>query len=120
MAIFGDYDVDGATSAALLARFLRHQGIDPRIYIPDRLFEGYGPNVPAIRSLIAGGARLIVTVDCGSTSPDALGVARDAGVDVVVIDHHALGAELPPAVAVVHPNRQDDLSRTSVTWGRSA
>jgi single-stranded-DNA-specific exonuclease len=71
VAIFGDYDVDGATSAALLARFLRHQGLSPPVYIPDRLFEGYGPNIPAVRKLIADGARLIVTVDCGSTSPDA-------------------------------------------------
>ncbi len=110
VAIFGDYDVDGATSSALLARFLRHQGLAPQIYIPDRLFEGYGPNIPAVRKLVADGARLIVTVDCGSTSPDALQVARDLGVDVVVIDHHALGATLPPARAVVNPNRQDDLS----------
>jgi single-stranded-DNA-specific exonuclease len=110
VAIFGDYDVDGATSAALLSRFLRHQGLAARIYIPDRLFEGYGPNIPAVRKLVADGARLIVTVDCGSTSPEALQVARDLGVDVVVIDHHALGAELPPATAVVNPNRQDDLS----------
>jgi single-stranded-DNA-specific exonuclease len=110
VAIFGDYDVDGATSAALLARFLRHQGLQPAIYIPDRLFEGYGPNVAAVRKLGGDGARLIVTVDCGSTSPEALGVARDLGIDVVVIDHHALGEHLPPAVAVVNPNRQDDLS----------
>ena len=110
IAIFGDYDVDGASSAALLARFLRHQGADPAIYIPDRLFEGYGPNVEAMRTLAAGGARLIVTVDCGSTSFDALAEAAKLGVDVVVVDHHELGAELPPAVAIVNPNRQDDLS----------
>ncbi len=110
IAIFGDYDVDGASSAALMARFLRHQGLDPTIYIPDRLFEGYGPNVEAMRTLAGRGARLIVTVDCGSTSFDALAEAKTLGVDVVVVDHHELGVELPPAIAVVNPNRQDDLS----------
>jgi single-stranded-DNA-specific exonuclease len=110
IAVFGDYDVDGASSAALLTRFLRHQGLDPLVYIPDRLFEGYGPNPEALRRLAGEGARLIVTVDCGSTSFDALAEARTLGVDVVVLDHHELGAERPPAVAVVNPNRQDDLS----------
>ena len=110
IAVFGDYDVDGASSAALLARFLRHQGLDAIVYIPDRLFEGYGPNVEALRALAGQGARLIVTVDCGSTSFDALAEAGKLGVDVVVIDHHELGAERPQAVALVNPNRQDDLS----------
>lgn len=110
VAIFGDYDVDGATSSALLARFLRHQGVETRIYIPDRIFEGYGPNPDAIRTLVEEGAGLIVTVDCGSTSHEALGVARDLGRLAVVLDHHQMGAELPPALAVVNPNRQDDLS----------
>ncbi len=110
IAVFGDYDVDGAASAALLARFLRHQGLDPIVYIPDRLFEGYGPNPEALRTLAGQGARLIVTVDCGSTSFDALAEAKALGVDVVVIDHHELGAERPPTVALVNPNRQDDLS----------
>ena len=110
IAIFGDYDVDGASSSALLARFLRHQGIDPQIYIPDRLFEGYGPNVEAIKSLAAGGAELIVCVDCGSTSFDALQAAADLRVPVVVLDHHEVGISLPPAAAIVNPNRQDDLS----------
>jgi single-stranded-DNA-specific exonuclease len=110
IAIFGDYDVDGAASSALLARLLRQQGLDPTIYIPDRIFEGYGPNPEAVRNLAAAGARLLVTVDCGSTSFEALEAARAAGLDVVVLDHHQLGTELPPAVAVVNPNRQDDLS----------
>ncbi|BCP53588.1 single-stranded-DNA-specific exonuclease RecJ [Kaistia sp. 32K] len=110
VAIFGDYDVDGATSSALLARFLRSQGVETRIYIPDRIFEGYGPNPDAIRTLVEEGANLIVTVDCGSTSHEALGVARDLGRLAVVLDHHQMGAELPPALAVVNPNRQDDLS----------
>ena len=110
IAIFGDYDVDGASSSALLARFLRHQGLDPRIYIPDRIFEGYGPNLEAMKSLAAGGATLVVCVDCGSTSFDALGAARDIGLSAVVLDHHEVGVALPPAEAIVNPNRQDDLS----------
>ena len=76
VAIFGDYDVDGATSAALLARFLRHAGVEPLIHIPDRLFEGYGPNVEAVRALAARGATLLVTVDCGTTSIEPLAEAR--------------------------------------------
>ena len=111
IAIFGDYDVDGATSSALLARFLRQAGSDPLIHIPDRLFEGYGPNVEAVRALAARGATLLVTVDCGTTSIEPLAQARTLGVDVVVIDHHQADEELPPAVAIVNPNRRDDLSR---------
>ncbi|MCQ1572560.1 single-stranded-DNA-specific exonuclease RecJ [Neorhizobium galegae] len=110
VAIFGDYDVDGASSSALLYRFLRHFDVEAEIYIPDRIFEGYGPNPTAIRQLIANGASLIVTVDCGSTSHDALAAARDESCDVVVIDHHQLGHELPPCLALVNPNREDDLS----------
>jgi single-stranded-DNA-specific exonuclease len=110
VAIFGDYDVDGATSAALLARFLRHAGIEPLIHIPDRLFEGYGPNVEAVRALAARGATLLVTVDCGTTSIEPLAQARALGVDVVVIDHHQADEVLPPVVAIVNPNRRDDLS----------
>jgi len=110
IAIFGDYDVDGATSAALLARFFRHQGLEATVYIPDRLFEGYGPNVEAMRSLAAAGANLVVAVDCGSTGFEALTAARELGLDVVVIDHHEVGAELPSATAIVNANRQDDLS----------
>jgi single-stranded-DNA-specific exonuclease len=110
VAIFGDYDVDGATSAALLARFLRHAGVDPVIHIPDRLFEGYGPNIEAVRALTGRGATLLVAVDCGTTSPEALAEAQKLGVDVVVIDHHQADEVLPPAVAIVNPNRRDDLS----------
>ena len=110
IAIFGDYDVDGATSAALLARFLRHAGIEPLIHIPDRLFEGYGPNVEAVRALAARGATLLVTVDCGTTSIEPLADAAARGVDVVVIDHHQADEALPPVVAIVNPNRRDDLS----------
>jgi single-stranded-DNA-specific exonuclease len=110
VAIFGDYDVDGATSTALLARFLRHAGIESLIHIPDRIFEGYGPNSEAIGMLAGRGATLLVTVDCGTTSHEPLAEARRLGLDVVVIDHHQVGPELPPAVAVVNPNRLDDLS----------
>jgi single-stranded-DNA-specific exonuclease len=110
VAIFGDYDVDGATSTALLARFLRHGGIEPIIHIPDRLFEGYGPNVEAVRALAARGATLLVTVDCGTTSIEPLTEAKALGMDVVVIDHHQADEVLPPALAVVNPNRRDDIS----------
>ncbi|MFN7011733.1 MAG: single-stranded-DNA-specific exonuclease RecJ [Allorhizobium sp.] len=110
VAIFGDYDVDGAASSALLSRFLMHFGLEPEIYIPDRIFEGYGPNPTAIGQLIDRGARLIVTVDCGSTSLEALAVARERGIDVLVIDHHQMGHEMPPCLALVNPNREDDLS----------
>lgn len=110
VAIFGDYDVDGACSSALMQLFLRAHGREGRIYIPDRLFEGYGPNPDAIRTLAAEGAQLIVTVDCGTTSYGPLEVAKEIGVDVVVIDHHQADETLPPAVSVVNPNRQDDLS----------
>ncbi|MGA9006337.1 MAG: single-stranded-DNA-specific exonuclease RecJ, partial [Xanthobacteraceae bacterium] len=110
VAIFGDYDVDGATSAALLARYLRFGGIDPLIHIPDRLFEGYGPNVEAVRALAARGATLLICVDCGTTSIEPLGEAKKLGLNVVVIDHHQADEELPPAFAIVNPNRRDDLS----------
>lgn len=110
VAVFGDYDVDGATSAALLAGFLGEAGATVETYIPDRIFEGYGPNAAAIDRLADGGATLLVTVDCGSTSHEALAHARARGLDAVVLDHHQMGAELPPAAAVVNPNRQDDLS----------
>ena len=110
VAIFGDYDVDGATSAALLASFLHIAGLDPLIHIPDRIFEGYGPNVDAIRSLAGRGAKLLVTVDCGTTSMEPLAEAKRLGLDTVVIDHHQADETLPPAVAVVNPNRLDDLS----------
>ncbi|HET7679375.1 MAG TPA: single-stranded-DNA-specific exonuclease RecJ [Xanthobacteraceae bacterium] len=110
VAIFGDYDVDGATSSALLALFLRAGGLDPLVHIPDRIFEGYGPNVDAIRALAARGAKLLVTVDCGTTSMEPLAEAQRLGLDVVVIDHHQADEQLPAAVAVVNANRRDDLS----------
>jgi single-stranded-DNA-specific exonuclease len=108
-AIFGDYDVDGATASALLARFLRHSGTEPIVHIPDRIFEGYGPNVEAIRSLAERGARLLITVDCGTASIEPLAEAKRLGLDVIVIDHHQADERLPDAL-VVNPNRLDDLS----------
>ncbi len=110
VAIFGDYDVDGAASSAMLKRFLRHYGIEAEIYIPDRIFEGYGPNPDAMRDLAARGARLIVTVDCGTNSAAAIAAANEAGAQVVVLDHHQVGGPLPAAYAVANPNREDDLS----------
>ena len=110
VAIFGDYDVDGATSAALLAWHLRHCGLDPLIHIPDRLFEGYGPNTEAVRALAAKGATLLIAVDCGTTSIEPLAEAKRLGLSVVVIDHHQCGVELPEVDALVNPNRPDDLS----------
>jgi single-stranded-DNA-specific exonuclease len=110
IAIFGDYDVDGAASSALMKRFLAHFDVPAEIYIPDRIFEGYGPNPEAMRDLANRGASLIVTVDCGTNSAASIDAAKAAGTDVVVLDHHQVGGPLPQAVAVVNPNREDDLS----------
>ena len=110
VAIFGDYDVDGASSSALMSKFLSHHGVNNEIYIPDRIFEGYGPNPEAINTLIDNGAKLIITVDCGATSFEALEEAENKKTDVVVLDHHQMGEQLPKCAALVNPNRQDDLS----------
>ncbi|MDR6288104.1 single-stranded-DNA-specific exonuclease [Inquilinus ginsengisoli] len=107
IAIFGDYDVDGATSTALLTRYLRAVGVEPQIHIPDRIAEGYGPNAQALEKLRAGGAGLVVTVDCGTTAFEALEGAMGSGLDVVVIDHHTAEPRLPRVAAVVNPNRLD-------------
>ncbi|MBV9931446.1 MAG: single-stranded-DNA-specific exonuclease RecJ [Alphaproteobacteria bacterium] len=109
VTVFGDYDVDGATSAALMVRLLRQLGLDPRAYIPDRLMEGYGPSGEALVRLAREGARLIVTVDCGAQAFEALAMAREAGVDVVVVDHHKCASALPRAFALVNPNRLDEV-----------
>jgi single-stranded-DNA-specific exonuclease len=111
IAIFGDYDVDGATSAALLSRFLRGVAAgEPLLYVPDRMREGYGPNAPAFHTLKAHGAALVITVDCGITSFAVLEEAARIGVDVIVADHHVAEPALPAAWAVVNPNRLDESS----------
>jgi single-stranded-DNA-specific exonuclease len=108
IAIFGDYDVDGATSSALLARFFSAVSLPPRIYIPDRLKEGYGPTNAAMTLLAQEGMNVVVTVDCGISSFEPLTVAKDAGLDVIVVDHHVAEASLPDAAAVINPNRLDE------------
>ena len=110
VAVFGDYDVDGATSSALLYRFFRAVGSELRVYIPDRIREGYGPNAPALLRLKQEGIDLVITVDCGTMAHKALGLAADAGLPSVVIDHHQAEPALPPAFALVNPNRLDDES----------
>lgn len=110
IVVYGDYDVDGATSAALLLRFLAAVGAEGGLYVPDRMREGYGPNAPALLRLKEQGAGLVVTVDCGTTAHDALAAARAAGLDLIVIDHHVAEPLLPSAVAVVNPNRFDEAS----------
>jgi single-stranded-DNA-specific exonuclease len=109
IAVYGDYDVDGSCASALLSSFLTALGHKPRVYIPDRMTEGYGPNANAMRLLREEGAGLVVTVDCGATSVDALTAARDAGLDAIVLDHHAVET-LPPAFAQVNPNQPGDTS----------
>ncbi|HEV2079808.1 MAG TPA: single-stranded-DNA-specific exonuclease RecJ [Allosphingosinicella sp.] len=108
VTVFGDYDVDGATSAALLIRLLRDLGCDPKAYIPDRLMEGYGPSGEALVKIAQGGAKLIVTVDCGAQAFEALEMAKAAGVEVIVVDHHKCASRLPVAHALVNPNRLDE------------
>ncbi len=108
IAVFGDYDVDGATSAALLHRFFAAVGVAVRLYIPDRLTEGYGPNAPALLRLREEGVAVAITVDCGITAFAALAAAEAAGLAVIVLDHHVAEPQLPPAAAVVNPNRLDE------------
>lgn len=108
VTVYGDYDVDGATSAALIIRLLRLLGHDARYYIPDRLLEGYGPSGEALVRLAKEGSSLIVTVDCGAMAHEALAMAHEAGVDVIVVDHHKCSPELPRATALVNPNRLDE------------
>jgi single-stranded-DNA-specific exonuclease len=108
--VFADYDVDGATSAALLIRWFRAMGRELPVYVPDRILEGYGPSPAAFRSLKAQGAELVVTVDCGAAAHTALEAAAEMGLEVVVIDHHLMRGDPPPAAALVNPNRPDCLS----------
>ena len=108
VTVYGDYDVDGATSAALVIRLLRMLGHDARYYIPDRLLEGYGPSGAALVRLAEEGSSLIVTVDCGAMAHEALAMAHEAGIDVIVVDHHKCAHDLPLAAALVNPNRLDE------------
>lgn len=108
IGVFADYDVDGATSAALLVRFFSSIGHDLAVYVPDRMSEGYGPNIGGLRALRAEGVSVVITVDCGTTAHEPLAEAAALGIDIVVLDHHVAEAGLPEAVAVVNPNRLDE------------
>ena len=108
IGVFADYDVDGAASAALLVRFFAAIGHDLAVYVPDRMSEGYGPNIGGLRALRADGVSVVITVDCGTTAHEPLAEAAALGLDVVVLDHHVAEAGLPEAVAVVNPNRMDE------------
>jgi single-stranded-DNA-specific exonuclease len=110
VAIFGDYDVDGAASAALLSEYLEACGCSTIVHIPDRVIEGYGPNSEAMVAFAHAGASLVVTVDCGAVSHEPIAHAKRLGLEVIVFDHHQAPENLPDALAVVDPNRQDDLS----------
>ncbi len=110
IAVFGDYDVDGATSSALLKRYFECIGVDIEVYIPDRILEGYGPNIEAFQTLKKRGIDLIITVDCGTTSYEPIVFAKQLGMDLVVIDHHIGDIALPEALAVINPNRADEVS----------
>jgi single-stranded-DNA-specific exonuclease len=109
IAVFGDYDVDGSTSSALLSDFLSALAVPPRVYIPDRMKEGYGPSAFAMRALAAEGSKLVITVDCGSAAIAAIEEAGSLNMDVVVLDHHRVDAR-PPAYAHVNPNQPGDTS----------
>jgi len=116
--IWGDYDVDGATSSALLCRFFKALDLPVAVYIPDRIKEGYGPNIPGFQKFQAQGYKVMITVDCGTTSFEALEAAN--GLDVIVLDHHAPEAKLPPAYAIVNPNRLDEQAEVTQTLGHLA
>ena len=120
IAVFGDYDVDGATSTALMLRFLRAVGGKAVYYIPDRIREGYGPNEMAMRTLKEQGAAVVVTVDCGTTATAPLAAAKLMGLDVIVVDHHQADAVLPPCAALVNPNRQDEDEDLHAQFGHLA
>ena len=108
VGVFGDYDVDGAAAAALLVNVLGMLGLAVDVHIPDRMREGYGPNAAALQALQARGAGLIITVDCGINAHAPLAAVADTGIDVIVVDHHLAGPELPPAHSVINPNRLDE------------
>ena len=108
IGIFGDYDVDGATSAALLKLFLQYFGIEVHIHIPDRFLEGYGPNISALNSLVSKGSNLIITVDCGINSHEPLKELNKTDIDCIIIDHHTPDDDLPPAFSIVNPKRKEN------------
>lgn len=111
VTVFADYDVDGATSSAQLRQWFRALGLEAGLYVPDRLTEGYGPNPKAFEKIAADGAELVITVDCGAVSHEAIAHARKLGLIVIVLDHHLMGeGEMPPANALVNPNRPDEVS----------
>ena len=107
--LFGDFDADGLTGLAILAIALRHLGLTVELYVPSRVEEGHGLSLGAVAAAVASGARVIVTVDCGTTSVAEIGAARDAGIDVLVTDHHRIPPELPPALALVNPQRRESV-----------
>lgn len=109
-AVLADYDVDGGSSGAQLVRYFRARGRELKIYVPDRMTEGYGPTVIAFERLKAAGVELVITVDCGAAAEGPLNAAADLGIDVVVLDHHLMAGPPPKALAVVNPNRMDDRS----------
>ena len=118
IAILADYDVDGATSGALLRRIFRGLGAEPLIYVPDREREGYGPNPGAMQSLKDQGASLVITVDCGATAFEAIDAANALGLEVIILDHHVGADEAPNALAVVNPNRADEtLAASAISRG---
>ncbi len=110
IAIFGDFDVDGATSSAVLYRFLKHCGVDAPIYIPERLTEGYGPNIQALKKIKDSGANILMMLDCGSGSHDVIQQGQDLGLKITIIDHHEVGAKNSPAWHLINPKRLDDKS----------
>jgi single-stranded-DNA-specific exonuclease len=114
ISIFGDFDVDGATSSALLHRFLKHCGVNAPIYIPDRLTEGYGPNEEALRALKNEGAELVFLLDCGTTAFDIVASGRAMGLEIIILDHHEAQENLPEANHIVNPKRKDDTSGLSI------
>jgi single-stranded-DNA-specific exonuclease len=108
MALFADFDVDGATSTAILVRFFRHCGIEMPFYIPDRLTEGYGPNINALSKLKADGAEIVLMADCGTTAFDVVAQGREIGLDIIILDHHEAEDKLPAANHLINPKRKDD------------
>ena len=111
ITIFADYDVDGATSAAQLVKWARNFEVELEIYVPDRIREGYGPSIEAFNHLKKNGSDLVITVDCGAAAYSALVAAQALDLSIVVIDHHLMDADMPPAEALVNPNRIDDSSK---------